>query len=288
MKVAILGTGKMGAAMARRLHQHGFEVRLWNRTRSKAERLGIGEVFDTPGRAVAGADLVISMLTDSAAVREAYLGENGAAQATGAPIYVDSSTVDPGTHEQLARALAQHGASFLEAPVVGSVPAVESGKLLILVGGDQITLERIHRVLEVLGEVRHVGPLGHAARLKLVANSMLGITSAAAGELYNAGLRAGLDRQRVWEILTRFVPYLDARRAGYLEGRYDPVMFRLADMVKDLQLALGVYQDVGIDTPLSQTTRELFERAARDHGEEDLAAIAELWRQPVAAAPADR
>lgn len=288
MKVAILGTGKMGAAMARRLHQHGFEVRLWNRTRSKAERLGIGEVFDTPGRAVAGADLVISMLTDSAAVREAYLGENGAAQATGAPIYVDSSTVDPGTHEQLARALAQHGASFLEAPVVGSVPAVESGKLLILVGGDQITLERIHRVLEVLGEVRHVGPLGHAARLKLVANSMLGIISAAAGELYNAGLRAGLDRERVWEVLTRLAPYLDARRAGYLDGRYDPVMFRLADMVKDLDLALEVYQEVGIDTPLSQTTRELFERAARDHGEEDLAAIAELWRQPAAAAPADR
>lgn len=288
MKVAILGTGKMGAAMARRLHQHGFEVRLWNRTRSKAERLGIGEVFDTPGRAVAGADLVISMLTDSAAVREAYLGENGAAQATGAPIYVDSSTVDPGTHEQLARALAQHGASFLEAPVVGSVPAVESGKLLILVGGDQITLERIHRVLEVLGEVRHVGPLGHAARLKLVANSMLGIISAAAGELYSAGLRAGLDRERVWEVLTRLAPYLDARRAGYLEGRYDPVMFRLADMVKDLDLALEVYQEVGIDAPLSQTTRELFERAARDHGEEDLAAIAELWRQPVAAAPADR
>ena len=283
MKVAILGTGKMGAAMARRLHQHGFEVRLWNRTRSKAERLGIGEVFDTPGRAVAGADLVISMLTDSAAVREAYLGENGAAQATGAPIYVDSSTVDPGTHEQLARALAQRGASFLEAPVVGSVPAVESGKLLILVGGDQITLERIHRVLEVLGEVRHVGPLGHAARLKLVANSMLGITSAAAGELYNAGLRAGLDRQRVWEILTRFVPYLDARRAGYLDGKVEPAMFRVADLVKDLRLAHDLYGQAGADAPLTETTRELFERVAGDHGEQDIAAIAELWREPSAA-----
>ena len=157
-----------------------------------------------------------------------------------------------------------------------------------MVAGEPAAFERLRAVLEALGGVRYVGPLGSAARLKLVANSMLGIISAAAGELYNAGLRAGLDRERVWEVLTRLAPYLDARRAGYLEGRYDPVMFRLADMVKDLDFALEVYQDVGIDTPLSQTTRELFERAARDHGEEDLAAIAELWRQPAAAAPADR
>ena len=283
MKIAILGTGKMGAAMARRFHHQGYEVRLWNRTRSRAEQLGIGEVFDTPVQAVDGAELAISMLTDSAAVREAYLGEHGAAQATGAPIYVDSSTVDPTTHQQIAQVLAQRGSSFLEAPVVGSVPAVESGKLIILAGGDEITLERIRPLLEVLGEVRYIGPLGSGASLKLVANSMLGITSAAAGELLNAGLRGGLDRQRVWEILTRFVPYLDARRAGYLEGRYDPPMFRLADLLKDLKLAQGLYGEVGIDTPLTQTTRELVERAATEHGEQDIAAIAELWREPAAA-----
>lgn len=283
MKVAILGTGKMGAAMARRFHHQGYEVRLWNRTRARAEQLGIGDVFNTPAQAVDGAELAISMLTDSAAVRQAYLGEGGAAQATGAPMYVDSSTVDPETHQQIAQALAQRGSSFLEAPVVGSVPAVESGRLLILVGGDEITLERIRPVLEVLGEVRYVGPLGSGARLKLVANSMLGITSAAAGELLNAGLRAGLDRQRVWEILTRFVPYLDARRAGFLEGHYEPVMFRVADLLKDLKLAHGLYAEVGVDAPLTDTTRDLFERAAAEHSEQDIAAIAEFWREPAAA-----
>jgi 3-hydroxyisobutyrate dehydrogenase len=283
MKVAILGTGKMGAAMARRFHRQGYEVRLWNRTRSRAELLGIGEVFDTPLQAVNGADLAISMLTDAAAVRQAYLGESGAAQATGAPIYVDSSTVDPTTHQQIAQALAQRGSSFLEAPVVGSVPAVESGKLLILVGGDEITLERIRPLLEVLGEVRYVGPLGSGASLKLVANSMLGITSAAAGELLNAALRAGLDRQRAWEILTRFVPNLEARKAGYLEGHYEPVLFRMADLLKDLRLAHGLYAEKGVDAPLTETTRELFERTAAEHGEQDIAAIAELWREPAAA-----
>ena len=288
MKVAILGTGKMGGAMARRLHHQGFGLHLWNRTRKRAEQLGVGEVFDTPAEASRDADVVISMLTDPPAVRHAYLGPHGALEAEGPRIYVDSSTVDPKTHEALARVIEQRGSSFLEAPVIGSVPAVEAGKLLILIGGERGAFERLRAVLEALGDVRYVGPLGAASRLKLVANTMLGVISAAAGELYNAGLRAGLDRERVWEVLTRLAPYLDARRAGYLEGRYDPVLFRLADMVKDLHLALDVYQEVGIDTPLSQTTRELFERAARDHGEEDLAAIAELWRQPAAAAPADR
>ncbi|HEV2012542.1 MAG TPA: NAD(P)-dependent oxidoreductase [Candidatus Dormibacteraeota bacterium] len=285
--VAILGTGKMGAAMARRLHQQGFELRLWNRTRQRAEQLGVGEVFDTPAEAASTADVVISMLTDPPAVRQVYLGQHGALEAKGARVYIDSSTVDPKTHEELARAAAQRESTFVEAPVLGSVPAVEAGKLYIMVGGEPAAFERVRPVLQALGDVRYVGPLGSAARLKLVANSMLAVISAAAGELYNAGLRAGLDRERVWEILIRLAPYLDARRAGFMEGRYEPAMFALADMLKDLELALGLYRDVGIETPLTETTAQLFQRAAQEHAEQDLAAIADLWRQRSAAASSD-
>src|SRR5205823_5015504 len=101
MKVAILGTGKMGGAMARRLHQQGFDLRLWNRTRKRAEQLGIGEIFDTPAEASRAADVVISSLTDPPAVRQAYLGPDGALEAEGPRIYVNSSTVDPKTHQAL-------------------------------------------------------------------------------------------------------------------------------------------------------------------------------------------
>lgn len=288
MKVAILGTGKMGAAMARRLHQQGFDLRLWNRTRQRAEQLGFGEVFDTPAEAASGADAVISMLTDSPAVRQAYLGPQGALEAEGSRIYIDSSTVEPKTHEELARAVGQRGSVFVEAPVLGSVPAVEAGKLYIMVGGDASMRERVRPVLQLLGEVRYAGPLGAAAKLKLVANSMLAVTSAAAGELYNAGVRAGLDRERVWEVLLRFAPYLDARRAGFMEGCYEPAMFRLADALKDLRLASALYQEVGIQTPLTETTRQLFERAAQEHADQDLAAIADLWRAPASAPPTGR
>jgi 3-hydroxyisobutyrate dehydrogenase-like beta-hydroxyacid dehydrogenase len=286
--VAILGTGKMGGAMARRLHQQGFELRLWNRTRQRAEQLGFGAVLNTPAEAAGEADFVISMLTDAAAVRQAYLGPDGALEAKGSPTYIDSSTVDPKPHEDLARAAAQRGSIFVEAPVLGSIPAVEAGKLFIMVGGEPDAFERIRPVLQVLGDVRYIGPLGAAALLKLVANSMLAIINAGASELYNAGVRAGLDRERVWEVLTRLAPSLEARRAGFMDGRYEPVLFRLADMVKDLGLATGLYRDIGIDTPLTQTAKELFQRAAQDHSEQDLAAIADLWRGPIGAPPAGR
>jgi 3-hydroxyisobutyrate dehydrogenase-like beta-hydroxyacid dehydrogenase len=117
---------------------------------------------------------------------------------------------------------------------------------------------------------------------------MLAIISAGAGELYNAGVRAGLDRERVWEVLTRLAPSLEARRAGFMDGRYEPALFRLADMVKDLRLATGLYHDIGIDTPLTQSARDLFQRAVREHSEQDLAAIADLWRAPIGAPPTGR
>src|SRR5438552_8561683 len=164
MKVAILGTGKMGGAMARRLHAQGFELRLWNRTRKRAEQLGVGEVFDTPPEATRDAEVVISMLTDPAAVRDAYLGPHGALEAEGSRMYIDSSTVDPKTHQALARVIEQRGSSFLEAPVIGSVPAVEAGKLLILIGGEPAAFEQVRAVLEGVGAVRYVGPPGAAAR----------------------------------------------------------------------------------------------------------------------------
>lgn len=280
MIVAVLGTGKMGAAMARRLHERGFELQLWNRTRTRAEQVGIGGVMNSPAEAAAGAEIVISMLTDPKAVRATYLGEGGALEATGQRIYIDSSTVSAGVHEEIAEHVVKRGSYFLEAPVAGSVPAVSAGKLLILTGGDEAVITRVRPVLEALGEVRYVGPIGSAARLKLIANSMLAIVSEAAAELLNAGLRSGLDRERVWEVLTRLAPALEARRMGYLDGQFRPANFRLADMVKDLNLALDAYAEAGVETPLTRSARELFTRAMTEHGESDIAAINALWRQP--------
>jgi 3-hydroxyisobutyrate dehydrogenase-like beta-hydroxyacid dehydrogenase len=277
MRVAILGTGKMGAAIARRLHSEGFDLVLWNRTREKAEALTVGRVAATPAGAAAGAEVVISMLTGPTAVREVYLEGEGAVQAAAGQVYLEMSTVGPAAVKELAEVIEARGAELVDAPVLGSVPAVESGSLVVLCGGSEKAVTRARTVLEALGEVRLVGPLGSGARLKLVANSMLGGVSVLAAELLAAGAAAGLPREEVFWALSRMVPYLKARERGYLEGVHEPVLFRLLDMVKDLDLALEMFEDADAEAPVLEEVREVFDEAAEEVGELDLSAITERY-----------
>ncbi len=157
--------------------------------------------------------------------------------------------------------------------MVGSVPAVESGKLLILVGGDRADLEQARPVLEKLGEVRYVGERANAQRLKLIANSMLGITTAAAAELLAAGTAVGLDREQVFSILVRFAPGLAAREHGFLQDQHTPTMFAVRDLVKDLDLGLRAYGQAGVATPLTREAHELFADAMRESADLDISAV---------------
>jgi 3-hydroxyisobutyrate dehydrogenase-like beta-hydroxyacid dehydrogenase len=283
MRVAILGTGKMGGAMARRLKSQGHELTLWNRTRQRAEALGVGRVAATPADAARDAEVVISMLTDAGAVRTAYLGEDGAAKAAKGQVFVEMSTAGPDVSAEIAPKLERAGAQYVEAPVIGSVPAVEAGTLVVLAAGSETAVERAGPVLKALGEVRHVGGLGSAASLKLVANSMLAGVTALGAELQSAGTGAGLSSEDVFWAISRIAPVLNMRKAGLVEHRYEPVLFALHDAVKDLGLALEVYRRTGSTTPLTEKTKELYERAAKSVGSLDMSSIASLYeRQPVA------
>ncbi len=278
--VAVLGTGRMGGAIARRLKASGFELTLWDRTKEKAERLNVGAVALTPAQAIRGADIVISSLTDAAAVRGVYFGPDGVFEGSSGKLLVEMSTAGPDVAEQLAREARAKGSHLLEAPVVGSVPAVESGTLAILVGGTPQDLEQARPVLERLGEVRYIGELGSAARLKLVANSMLAITSAAAAELLAAGTAAGIDRNQVFWALARFVPALRARESGFLREQYEPAMFAIRDLIKDLGLALDIYRRADAAVPLTLETRSLFADITPGSDNLDISAI--VKRYPVA------
>ena len=164
MRVAIIGTGKMGGAMARRLKSQGHELTLWNRTRERAEALGAGKVASTPAEAAQDAEVVISMLTDAAAVRTAYLADGGAAQAAKGQVFVEMSTAGPDIAKEIAPRLEAAGAKYVEAPVLGSVGAVEAGTLVVLAAGDEAAIERALPVLRALGEVRRLGALGSATK----------------------------------------------------------------------------------------------------------------------------
>src|SRR5437899_3020354 len=271
--VAVLGTGRMGGAIARRLAASGFDVTVWDRTTARAKALNVGRVAPTPAEAVRGADIAISSLTNAAAVRDVYIGRRGAFGASDVSLFVEMSTAGPESIEELGREARTRGLHLLEAPVLGSVPAVESGTLAVLIGGAQQDLAQARPVLERLGEIHYVGALGSAARLKLVANSMLGITSAAAAELLAAGTAAGLDREQVFWALVRYAPALKAREAGFLRDQYEPTMFAVHDLVKDLGLALDVYDRANAAVPLTRETRELFVETASQSSGLDISAI---------------
>jgi 3-hydroxyisobutyrate dehydrogenase-like beta-hydroxyacid dehydrogenase len=134
-------------------------------------------------------------------------------------------------------------------------------------------------VLERIGELRHVGPFGSGARLKLVANSMLGALILIAAELETAATGAGLDPAVTFDLLTRFVPSLAIRRAGYLEDKHQPTMFALRDLRKDLDLALSVFHRVDAHVPITALVREWIDEAAAVNADLDVSAVIRRYAQ---------
>jgi len=270
----------MGGAIARRLAASGSDVIVWDRTTAKARALTVGRVASTPADAIRDAAIVISSLTNADAVREVYLGSNGAFDNPATlleKLFVEMSTAGPESIEALGHEARSRGLRLLEAPVLGSVPAVESGTLAVLVGGSPQDLALARPVLERLGEIRYVGGIGSAARLKLVANTMLGITSAAAAELLAAGTAAGLDREQVFWALVRFAPALKAREAGFMRDQHEPTMFAVRDLVKDLGLALDVYERANATVPVTREVLALFAETASASNDLDISAIVNAY-----------
>ena len=278
-RVAVLGTGRMGTAIARRLANTGVELVVWNRTRSRAEAVGAGTVVGTPAEAVAGVDVVITSLTGPDALRATFGGSNGALGGAHGQSFVEMSTAGPDVHAELAPLVAKTGSTLMDAPVIGAPPAVLEGAALIIAGGERVEVERVRPVLERFGKLRHVGPFGSRARLKLVANSTLGAVVLIAAELETAGKLAGLDAGAVFDVLTRFVPSLAVRRAGYLEDRHQPTLFALRDLRKDLDLALSVFHRVDAHVPITALVREWVDEAAAADADLDVSAVIRRYAQ---------
>ncbi len=273
-RVAVLGTGRMGSAIARRLAATGIDLVLWNRTRARAEALGIGGVAATPADAVAAAEVVITSLTGPDAIRATFGGSTGAlAAATRGKHFVEMSTVGPDALLELAPLVAKTGATLVDAPVIGAPPSVLQGTELVIAGGERADVEWLRPILERLGELRHVGPFGSGARLKLVANSMLGALVVFVAELETAGKDVGLPPETIFDVLTRFAPSLTARRAGFVDDRHEPALFALRDLRKDLDLALELFHRAHAHVPMTALVREWIDEAADVDGELDISAV---------------
>jgi 3-hydroxyisobutyrate dehydrogenase-like beta-hydroxyacid dehydrogenase len=267
-RIGFVGLGAMGGPMARRLAQSGFSVTGYDINPERATAAA-GEgvsVAKSPAMAAEAADIVMSSLPNPAAVREAYLGASGAVAALRAgTIVIDMSTIDPNTWRDVSDLAAAAGAETLGAPVSGGPADAGSGRLVFLIGGEAAVIERCRPVLETLGsEIHHLGPLGAGHVVKLVNNVMSMCNVAVAAEAMVLGVRAGMDPQRLFDVLStsggRSHHFLK-RFPNVLAGDFTP-HFSIALSRKDLSLALQMAESLGVPMLATATVRQIYEAAA--------------------------
>ncbi len=282
--VAVVGTGRMGAAMVGRIVGAGHTVTAWNRTASRAQGLGAA-VAATPREAVAGASIVVVSLADDDAVRAAYGGPDGivAGLSPGA-VVCDTSTIAPATVRELAAAVAQCGASLVDTPVSGSVALVQSGGLTILAGGDATALDRATPVLSCFGSrIVRLGGQGTGATMKLVVNSVVHALNLAVSEALVLAEKAGVDRAAAYDVFATSAvaaPFVQYKRESFVNPDHAPVAFALDLVAKDLRLIGDLADSVGARMPQRDVTAAVVDESVdRGYGGRDLSALAALLRE---------
>lgn len=283
MRVAVVGTGRMGSAMARAVAAGGAELVLYNRTseraRALADELG-ASVAGSAAEAAAGADVAITMLTDGDAVRATWDGPDGlVAGAHDGGVLVDSSTVPPDTLAVFEAAVRERGSGILDAPVSGSTKLAEAGQLTIMAGGSAGDVERARPAIELLArQVDHVGPLGSGAALKLAVNALIFAINNSLGEALVLAERAGLDRATAYEVFASSAaaaPFVGYKRDSFVDPDGTPVAFSLDLAAKDLDLILGLADRLGVPMAQARVNRELLTATSgRLGGERDASTVA--------------
>jgi 3-hydroxyisobutyrate dehydrogenase len=289
MKIGIAGTGRMGTAIAQRLLELGHEVQVWNRTVDNAHDAREAGARWTPtlGELVNDSEVVISFLFDNAAVERVYLGTNGLL--TGrveGRLFIDMSTVSPGTHGRIAPAMASRNAGFVECPVSGSIPTARSGTLVGFAGGEAPDFARAQPLLgQLCRRVEHVGPVGAGARMKLAANLLLAVFWQALGESLLLADPSAMDAARAVDlladsnigaaILRMRAPQIVAAMHGDTSGA---AAFDVDTMRKDLRYMAQEATAHGSSLPVANRTLECFDRASREgSGGVDSVAYPAYW-----------
>jgi 3-hydroxyisobutyrate dehydrogenase len=282
-RVALLGLGIMGTGMARNLLGAGLPLTVWNRSAEKARALGEAGavVAGDPQQAVAGADLVVTMLLDVDAVAEVM---RRAAPGLGAgTIWVQTSTVGVDGASRLADLARDLGLSYVDAPVLGTKKPAADGALVVLASGPEDVRDRCARVFEAIGSrTLWVGPAGAGSRLKLVANGWVLAVLEGVAESLTLARGLGLDPALFFEAIAggaMDAPYVKLKGQAMLAEQFDP-SFTVDGAAKDADLILSAAESSGVWMDVVRVARHRLREAAQaGYGGADMAAIAMANRQ---------
>jgi 3-hydroxyisobutyrate dehydrogenase len=286
MRVAFIGLGTMGAAMALNILKAGHELTVFNRTREKEAALAKAgaDRASSPAEAARAADVVITCVSDTPDVEEVILGDGGVIRgAAPGTIVVDMSTISPSTTRRIAETLGKKNLKMIDAPVSGGSEGARLGTLAIMVGGAADDVNKAMPVLEAMGKtITHVGPIGAGQVTKAINQIVIAGTYLSVAEGMTLGIKAGLDMQKVIAAIRGGAAgswILDNRAANVVKNNY-PLGFRVRLHRKDLVIALEAARELGVIMPCGALVEQIENGLlAQGYGDEDVSAIGRAIRK---------
>ncbi len=283
MRVAFLGLGIMGHAMATNLAKAGHEVTVWNRTPGKS--VEGAQSAGTPAEAAQGAEVVWLCVSDTAAVESVLFGPNGVEQSLAEGMIIsDSSTISPAATRKFAERVRQKGVEYVDSPVTGSKVGAENGTLLFIVGGDEAAVEKLKPLYAAMGKkIFRMGETGKGQSAKLVMNLQIALIYEGFAEALTLAAKLGVDAESLMPLVNASMV-----KSGVVEYKAPFVLHRdfspnfpLRLMRKDIRLALDAAKEARVKLPGLETVEDIYEMAVEDgHAELDYAAtllLLEKW-----------
>jgi len=285
MKIGLVGLGRMGAAMAQRLRENGFDVVGWDVNAEKTRALAANglQIAADPHAVAAAAEIVISIITEDHGVRRIFTGPNGFLSGdVKGKLFIEMSTLQPMTGAELTPLVEAKGARLIDSPVLGTIPQVKEGKLFALVGGRPEDLARARPVLEKMTRrIAHMGPNGRGYAMKLAVNLGLGAYIQALSESLALGARHGLTLDQMLDVLQE-APYASnwmKSKIGVMKGDKPEMTLDIRTLRKDIMSAVATGALLGVPMPLSAgTLASLSAAVANGYGAGDLAELPKFLR----------
>ena len=281
--IGFIGMGHMGSHMAPRLIQAGYHLTVYDRTREKAQAITGASVAVTPKEAASRSDVVISIVTDDAALEEVMHGPDGVlvGMHAGSDI-IDMSTVSPRASRQIYQAAHAKSVSMIDAAVSGSVPQVEQGNLVIFVGGEEETYQRCKPILEILGQSSfYMGQSGMGTTMKLVVNTLLGLGMQALAEAIALGEKAGLSKDVLLDVLGQTAVLTPGQKGKLDNVRREqyPTQFALSLQHKDLRLIMNEADEVSVSMPATAVALQMYTAALAKGMDADFSIMIKFMEQ---------